>query len=298
MTWLDAPGPVTVLGLQYGDEGKGTVVECLVRRAVLRGVEPSKVLVVRFNGGPQAAHHVVLDDGTHHVFSQFGSGSLSGARTLIARRALIAPDRIAREAMALARLGVVKPLDQLSIDGKCCVVTPWHAVLSRLRVLLPTIVDGRPRPGTTGVGVGAASRERRARGEAAVLRAADLRPAARPADEAAWLVRLRERVTAHVDWAKAEAGRLIHNASEHADGSINSSATLRRMADLLEAAQQEHTAVALHSHLATLMGTVGRCVLGGIHMSVHMSMHWSIHVSINISMHLSIHVPIHMSVRI
>ena len=103
MTWLDAPGPVTVLGLQYGDEGKGTVVECLVRRAVLRGVEPSKVLVVRFNGGPQAAHHVVLDDGTHHVFSQFGSGSLSGARTLIARRALIAPDRIAREAMALAR---------------------------------------------------------------------------------------------------------------------------------------------------------------------------------------------------
>ena len=65
-------------GLVFGDEGKGTTVDALVRKHKAK-------LVVRFGGGPQAAHHVVLPDGRWHCFAQFGSGTLiPGVRTLVA----------------------------------------------------------------------------------------------------------------------------------------------------------------------------------------------------------------------
>ena len=56
-----------VMGLGFGDEGKGTVVDFLTYTY--------NADVVRFNGGPQAAHHVVCPrDGYWHCFSQIGSG--------------------------------------------------------------------------------------------------------------------------------------------------------------------------------------------------------------------------------
>lgn len=55
-----------IVGLFYGDEGKGTTVDFLTR-------EYKAELVVRYNGGPQAAHHVVIENGTWHCFAQFGS---------------------------------------------------------------------------------------------------------------------------------------------------------------------------------------------------------------------------------
>ena len=58
-----------VIGLGYGDEGKGSWVDYLVR-------EHSIEYVVRFNGGSQAAHHIVSPDGLFHCFAQFGSGTL------------------------------------------------------------------------------------------------------------------------------------------------------------------------------------------------------------------------------
>jgi adenylosuccinate synthase len=55
-----------VAGLFYGDEGKGATVDFLVR-------ETGAQLVVRYGGGPQAAHHVVRpEDGVWHCFAQFG----------------------------------------------------------------------------------------------------------------------------------------------------------------------------------------------------------------------------------
>jgi adenylosuccinate synthase len=61
-----------VLGLGYGDEGKGNIVNSLV--------DESKTLVVRFNGGNQAGH-TVIHNGKRHIFSSFGSGTLKGAAT-------------------------------------------------------------------------------------------------------------------------------------------------------------------------------------------------------------------------
>ena len=57
-----------VVDLGFGDAGKGTIVEALVRKTYAK-------LVVRFNGGSQAAHNVVFPDGTRHTFSQFGSAT-------------------------------------------------------------------------------------------------------------------------------------------------------------------------------------------------------------------------------
>lgn len=110
-----------VLGLGFGDEGKGTIVDWLARR----GAPP---LVIRYNGGPQAAHHVVTDDGRVHCFAQLGAASfVPGARTHLA-------DDMAVDLYALAgeraELGV--PAD-VTIDPRCVLVTPWHAIVNRLR---------------------------------------------------------------------------------------------------------------------------------------------------------------------
>ena len=61
-----------VADLGYGDAGKGTVVDWLCARGV--GSRPVSA-VVRFNGGGQAAHTVVLRDGRTHTFTQFGAGT-------------------------------------------------------------------------------------------------------------------------------------------------------------------------------------------------------------------------------
>lgn len=63
-----------VLGLGYGDEGKGLVTDYLCANS-------EQPLVIRFNGGQQAGHTVVSASGQRHVFSNFGSGSLRGAPT-------------------------------------------------------------------------------------------------------------------------------------------------------------------------------------------------------------------------
>jgi adenylosuccinate synthase len=52
------------VGSTFGDEGKGTTVDFQTR-------ELNSTLTVRFNGGAQAAHNVVLPDGRHHTFAQF-----------------------------------------------------------------------------------------------------------------------------------------------------------------------------------------------------------------------------------
>lgn len=61
-----------VLGLNFGDEGKGMVVQNLCKQALLENKKP---LVIRFSGGPQAAH-TIINKGQVHVCSSFGSGSL------------------------------------------------------------------------------------------------------------------------------------------------------------------------------------------------------------------------------
>ncbi|MCC6215454.1 MAG: adenylosuccinate synthetase [Polyangiaceae bacterium] len=141
---MSAPAAFAVVDLGFGDAGKGHVVDWLVRRA-------RAGLVVRFNGGAQAGHTVVLDDGRAHTFSQLGAGTfVPGVRAHLGPEVVVHPTALAAEARALAATGVLDALDRLSIDARCRLVTPFHQALNRLREL----ARGAARHGSCGVGIG------------------------------------------------------------------------------------------------------------------------------------------------
>ncbi|MBI2571490.1 MAG: adenylosuccinate synthetase [Candidatus Schekmanbacteria bacterium] len=135
-----------VAGLGFGDEGKGATVDWLVRRH-------GGALVVRYNGGPQAAHFVVAPDGATHCFSQLGSGMfVTGAETLLSRFMLVDPLALELEAAAIAERGVRDALARLWIERECLIVTPFHKILNRMLERS----RGEARHGSCGRGVGQA----------------------------------------------------------------------------------------------------------------------------------------------
>ena len=131
-----------VVGLAYGDEGKGSIVDYLVRKLNAR-------TVVRYNGGPQASHHVVLPDGRSHGFSQFGAGTFAGASTYLSEYMMVEPYALENEAHALEQLGVHRPKKNLFINAACPIITPWHWRLNRLREM-----SRDSKHGTCGMGIG------------------------------------------------------------------------------------------------------------------------------------------------
>jgi adenylosuccinate synthase len=142
-----------VAGLGYGDEGKGTITDALTRH---HGAD----LVVRYNGGAQAAHNVVTPGGVHHTFAQFASGTLAGAETFLSRYMVVDPPALLREGEALKAKGISDPFGMVMIDRDALLVHPYHVAINRLRELM----RGRThRHGSTGRGIGEAvvdSRER------------------------------------------------------------------------------------------------------------------------------------------
>lgn len=126
-----------VFGLGFGDEGKGTIVDYLSLRE-----RPD--FVVRFNGGAQAAHNVVLADGSHHTFSQYGSGTFRSARTFLSRHMLVNPITMLAERGALIRKGVHP---HAYVDERALVTTPYHVGLNQLR-------EAVNRHGSCGMGIG------------------------------------------------------------------------------------------------------------------------------------------------
>ena len=132
---------VIVVDLGYGDAGKGTVVDWLCARGPYAAV-------VRFNGGAQAAHNVVTDDGRHHTFAQFGAGTFTpGVVTHLSRFMLVDPLALAAEADHLAAVGVGDALDRLTVDRDALLTTPYHRAANRARA---TAV----RHGSCGMGIG------------------------------------------------------------------------------------------------------------------------------------------------
>lgn len=157
-------GVLAVVGLGWGDEGKGSWVDYLVRQT-------QAPWVARFNGGPQAAHHVVTPTGQTHCFAQWGSGTLvPGVRTWLAQPMWVDPLALSKEQQALHRLGITDAYARLTIDPRCGIVTPFHTSLNRLRETL----RGADRHGSCGMGVGEAWHDSQ-RGTGPVLRWQDLR---------------------------------------------------------------------------------------------------------------------------
>lgn len=80
-----------VLGMFFGDEGKGLTTSCLAQK---------NDLVVRFNGGQQAGH-TVEKDGYRHIFSSFGAGTLNGAHTYLSEYCTVYPKSLYNEEQKL-----------------------------------------------------------------------------------------------------------------------------------------------------------------------------------------------------
>ena len=134
------PNAHIVLGLGYGDEGKGLATDWLCR-------QHRPALVVRFNGGSQAGHTVAEPGGRRHVCSSFGAGTLAGVPTLWASYCPVAPGPALAELAALRRLGVAP---QLLLDQECPLTTPYDVLYNR------ALEDARgtDRHGSVGAGFG------------------------------------------------------------------------------------------------------------------------------------------------
>lgn len=133
-----------VTGLAFGDEGKGATVDYLARQG--------STVVVRHNGGPQAAHNVVTPDGRHHTFSQYGSGTFTGASTFLSKYMLINPLNMMREAAHLYTLGQNDLPNRTYVDLDAKVITPYHVLFNRAM----ETARGDDRHGSCGEGVGVA----------------------------------------------------------------------------------------------------------------------------------------------
>lgn len=118
---------ILTVGLGYGDEGKGTIVDFLVRHWGLRAI-------VRYNGANQAAHNIVSPEGIHHCCSQFGSGCMiPDVKTLISRFMLINPLSFIEEAIVLQPKISWAPSPLVYISKNCPVITPFQIVAGKLR---------------------------------------------------------------------------------------------------------------------------------------------------------------------
>jgi adenylosuccinate synthase len=134
---------ITDLGL--GDAGKGSVCDAETRK------HSGPVVIVRYNGGGQAAHNVHTPEGQHHTFAQFGSGTfVPGTMTFHSKFFLLDPFSLVNEAEALEKAGCASPRSRLFVDERALVVTPYHKSANRVREFL----RGAGRHGTCGMGIG------------------------------------------------------------------------------------------------------------------------------------------------
>ena len=133
---------IAVLGAQWGDEGKGKIVDLLT---------PHFSVVARYQGGHNAGHTVYVD-GRRFVLHLLPSGILHpGVTCVIGNGLVVAPDALFKEIDELAELGV--SLDgRLRVSGKAHVILPYHRELD----VLSEARRGERRIGTTSRGIGPA----------------------------------------------------------------------------------------------------------------------------------------------
>lgn len=141
--WYQQSKHVAVVDLGYGDSGKGILVARLCKEFGYR-------MVVKASGGSQCAHNVVLEDGRHHTFSQFGSGTFEGATTFLGPGYKVEPFEIMKEAKELAALGVEDPLSHMFVAWNALMTTPYHAAVNRWQ----EDQRGNGRHGSCGRGIG------------------------------------------------------------------------------------------------------------------------------------------------
>jgi adenylosuccinate synthase len=135
-------GNVTVIGGQWGDEGKGKIVDWLASRADV---------VARFQGGHNAGHTLVVGEQVYKL-SLLPSGIVRGTLSVIGNGVVLDPWAFRAEVEKLAGQGVVITPDNLQIADTCPLILPIHRDLDALR----EDASGQGKIGTTRRGIGPA----------------------------------------------------------------------------------------------------------------------------------------------
>jgi adenylosuccinate synthase len=135
-------GNVTVIGAQWGDEGKGKIVDWLASRADL---------VVRFQGGHNAGHTLVVEGKTYKL-SLLPSGIVTGTPSVIGNGVVLDPWALKAEIERVREQGVEITSDLLMVADNCPLILPIHRDLDGLR----EDASGAGKIGTTRRGIGPA----------------------------------------------------------------------------------------------------------------------------------------------
>jgi adenylosuccinate synthase len=140
---------VVVVGTQWGDEGKGKIVDWLTDHAQA---------VVRFQGGHNAGHTLVIA-GKKTILHLIPSGILrDGVACFIGNGVVVSPEALLDECDTLERAGV-RVAGRLTLSEACPLILPYHAALDRAR----ETAKGTGKIGTTGRGIGPAYEDKVAR---------------------------------------------------------------------------------------------------------------------------------------
>ena len=138
-----------LLGLQWGDEGKGKVVDVLT---------PKYDVIARFQGGPNAGHTLEFE-GQKYVLRSIPSGIFQGGKVnIIGNGVVLAPDLFMEEARELEKSGH-ELKSRLHISKKAHLIMPTHRILDRAI----EATKGKNKVGTTGKGIGPAYTDKTSR---------------------------------------------------------------------------------------------------------------------------------------
>jgi len=131
---------IVIIGTQWGDEGKGKVVDLLAEHADV---------VIRFQGGNNAGHTMVVD-GEQFISHLVPSGILQGKTCVIGNGLVVDPEVLIEELDYLAENGIDVGPDKIKISEKAHVIMPYHKAVDHAREKM----KGDKKIGTTGRGIG------------------------------------------------------------------------------------------------------------------------------------------------
>jgi adenylosuccinate synthase len=188
---------VAVVGAQWGDEGKGKVVDWLSERADV---------VVRFQGGHNAGHTLVID-GVTYKLSLLPSGVVRGKPSIIGNGVVVDPWALLAEIEKIAAQGVNITPDLLKLAENAVLILPLHGHIDRAR----EEASGAAKIGTTGRGIGPAYEDKVAR---RAIRVCDLADDAVLEEKVDRLVAHHNALLRGLGMAEVDAGELLAKIRE------------------------------------------------------------------------------------
>ncbi len=137
---------IIIIGTQWGDEGKGKIVDLLADQADI---------VARFQGGNNAGHTMVVA-GEQFISHLVPSGILQGKTCLMGNGMVVDPEVVLKEIDYLAERGIATGPDKIRLSERAHLIMPYHKALDHAR----EAAKGDAKIGTTGRGIGPATKIR------------------------------------------------------------------------------------------------------------------------------------------